>query len=90
MFDVDNFRSISVLPALSKILDKAIHEQLYSYLNVNKLLPNCQSGFRPSYYTATCLTEISDYLFDKMYKRYLIGGIFLDLRKAFAQCNIGA
>ena len=42
-----------------------------------------QSGFRPSYSTATCLTEISDYLFDKMDKRYLIGGIFLDLRKAF-------
>ena len=48
--------------------------------DVSKLLANCQSGFRPSYSTATCLTEISDYLFDKMDKRYLIGGIFLDLR----------
>ena len=83
-FDVNNFRPISVLPALSKILERAIHDQLYSYLNVNKLLANCQSGFRSSYSTATCLTEISDYLFDKMDKRYfLIGGIFLDLRKAF-------
>ena len=78
------FRPISVLPALSKILERAIHDQLYSYLNVNKLLANCQSGFRPSYSIATCLTEISDYLFDKMDKRYfLIGGIFLDLRKVF-------
>ena len=81
-FDVDNFRPISVLPALSKVLERAIHDQLYSYLNVNKLLANYQSGFRPSYSTATCLTEISDYLFDKMDKRYLIGGIFLELRKA--------
>ena len=79
-FDVDNFRPISVLPALSKILEIAIHDHLYSFLNVNKLLANCHSGFRPSYSTATCLTEISDYLFDKMDKRYLIGGIFLDLR----------
>ena len=82
-FDVDNFRPISELPALSKILKIAIHDQLYSYLNVNKLLANHQSGFRPSYSTATCLTEISDYLFDKTDKRYLIEGIFLDLRKAF-------
>ena len=51
-FDVDKFRPISVLPALSKILKRAIHDQLYSYLNVNKLLANCQSGFRPSYSTA--------------------------------------
>ena len=29
-FDVDNFRPISVLPALSKILERAIHDQLYS------------------------------------------------------------
>ena len=64
-FDVDHFRPISVLPASSKILERAIHDQLYSYLNVNKLLANCQSGFRPSYSTATCLTDISDYLFDK-------------------------
>ena len=71
-FDVDNFRLISVLPALSKILERGIHDQLYSYLNVNKLLANCQSGFRPSYSTATCLTKISDYLFDKMDNRYLI------------------
>ena len=72
-----------MLPALSKILERAIHDQLYSYLNVNKLLANCKSGFRTSYSTATCLTENSDYLFDKMDKTYLIGGIFLDLRKAF-------
>ena len=65
---------------MSKILERAIHDQLFSYLNVNKLLANCQSGFRPSYSTATCLTEVSDYLFDKMDKRYF-GGNFLDLRK---------
>ena len=35
-FDVDNFRPMSVLPALSKILERAIHDELYSYLNVKK------------------------------------------------------
>ena len=82
-FDIDNFRPISVLPALSKILERAIHDQLYTYLNANKLLANCQSGFRPSHSTATCLTEISDYLRDKLDQKDIIGSIFLDLRKAF-------
>ena len=75
-FDVDNFRPISVLPALSKISERTIHDQLYSYLNVNYLLANCQLGFRPSYSTATYLTEISYNLLDKMDNRFLIGGIF--------------
>ena len=51
------------------------------YLNENKLLSNCQSGFRPLNLTiATSLTEITDYLFDKMDQENVIGGIFLDLR----------
>ena len=75
--DIDNFRPISVLPSLSKIVERAIHNQLYMYLNENKLLANCQSGFRPLYSTATCLTEIIDYSFDKMYQGNVIGGIFL-------------
>ena len=73
----------SLLPSLSKILERAIHNQLYMYLNENRLLANCQSGFRPLYSTATCLTEITDYLLDKMDQGNVIGGIFLDLRKAF-------
>ena len=81
--DIDNFRPISVLPSLSKILERAIHTQLYKYLNENKLHPDFQSGFRPFHSTATCLTEITDYLFDKMDQGHVIGSIFLDLRKAF-------
>ena len=81
--DPQNFRPISLLPSISKILEKAVHQQLYSYLNNNDLLSDRQSGFRPFHSTSTCLTEITDFLLDNMNSKQLTGSIFLDLRKAF-------
>ena len=46
--DKNNYRPISVLPKLSKIFEKYIHQALYSYMRNNKLLYNLQSGFRRS------------------------------------------
>ena len=82
-YEPQNFRPISLLPAISKILEKAVHQQLYSYLNDNGILSERQSGFRPLHSTSTCLTEIVDFLLDNMNSKKLTGSIFLDLRKAF-------
>ena len=40
-----NYRPISVLPAISKILERILYDQLYSYLTKCELLSNCQFGF---------------------------------------------
>lgn len=82
-YDPQNFRPISLLPSISKILEKAVHQQLYAYLNNNGLISNRQSGFRPLHSTSTCLTEIVDFLLENMNSKQLTGSIFLDLRKAF-------
>ena len=82
-YEVNNFRPISVLPVLSKILEKAVHKQLYAYLNENGMLSSQQSGFRPSHSTATCITDIVDYLLSNMNTKQITGSIFLDLKKAF-------
>ena len=42
----ENYRPISVLPALSKLLEKAVHSQLLEYLETNKLLNQSQFGYR--------------------------------------------
>ena len=42
-----NYRSISLLNSLSKILEKIIHKRLYRFLDTNKLLHDYQCGFRP-------------------------------------------
>ena len=47
--DVNNYRPISILPSLSKIIDKWIQIILMSYLNEHKLLHENQSGFRKNH-----------------------------------------
>ena len=41
-----SYRPVSVLPALSKVLEKIVCEQLTAFLEENSILPNEQHGFR--------------------------------------------
>ena len=43
---INNYRPISVIPAISKIIERVAHRQLSSYLESNNLLNDCQFGFR--------------------------------------------
>ena len=49
--DVNNYRPISILPTVSKIMEKWIHLKFMNYLNDNKLLHEKQSGFRAGHST---------------------------------------
>ena len=62
-----------MLPTLSKILEKAVHNQLYYFLNDNKIITSKQFGFRP---------KLSTILLN-MDSGRLTGAVFLDLSKAF-------
>ena len=46
-----NYRPISILPIISKILERWVHSVVYSYLDECNLIPCCQSGFRPLHST---------------------------------------
>ena len=81
--DPSNFRPISVLPIFSKILERAVHRMVYSYLQEHRLLSPLQSGFRPLHSTSTCLAHVTNTLLENIDKGLLTGLIFLDLSKAF-------
>ena len=49
--DVNNYRPISILPIVSKIMEKLINLKFMKYLNDNKLLHVKQSGFRAGHST---------------------------------------
>ena len=85
--DVSNYRPISVLCIISKILERAVHDQLYSYLSKQGILHPSQSGFRSNHSTTTTLLDTSDYILKNMNDRKLTGAIFLDLKKAFDTIN---
>ena len=81
--DLNNYRPISVIPAVSKIFEKIVYDQLYRYLNDNKLLSSCQSGFRSLHSTLTALLEATNSWSVNIDNGFLNGVVFVDLKKAF-------
>ena len=55
-----NYRPISLLLLISKIIEKLIHEQTSSFLSNNEILYICQSGFRKNHSTDSRLTFLHD------------------------------
>ena len=81
--NVENYRPISVLSIVSKIIERTVHDQMYSYLSVNNFLSSSQSGFRSQYSTATTVIDVQDFILKNMDEGKVTGAIFLDLKKAF-------
>jgi hypothetical protein len=56
--DAQNYRPISNLTVLSKLLERLVASQLLGYLNCNNLLPNNQSAYRANHSTETATAKI--------------------------------
>ena len=56
----NNCTPITVLPTISKILKQAVHQQLYKFLSVSKLLTPNQFGFHPKLSTLTAFAHFTD------------------------------
>jgi hypothetical protein len=80
---LSNFRPISVLSLINKIFENIIQERLLGFLNHNNFLYRFQYGFRPSSSTSYAITEIVTYLYEQINNAKIVGGIFLDIQKAF-------
>ena len=52
--EASNYRPISLLPLISKVIEKVIHDQTSAFLNSRHLLYNYQSGFRKNHSTDFC------------------------------------
>ena len=81
--EVGNYRPVSILCIVSKILERAVYVQLQEYLKDNKLLYEFQSGFRKAYSTDTCLINLMDHIRMLISKGEYVGMVLLDLQKAF-------
>ena len=78
-----NYRPISFLPLISRIIEKLIHEQTSSFLSNNEILYNYQSGFRKNHSTDSCLTFLHNKILKGFDKGLMTGMILIDLQKAF-------
>ena len=81
--DPKNYRPISLLPLVSKIIERIIFEQTQIFLDDNKILYNFQSGFRRNHSTDFCLSYLTDKVLKGFDSGLLTGMILIDLQKAF-------
>lgn len=86
--DVNNYRPISVLPALSKVLEKLLNIRLISFLNRNDILAPNQFGFREGKSTEDCVSSLVDKIVNFLDKKQKCLCIFLDLTKAFDTVSV--
>ena len=78
-----NYRPISVISVIGKIMEKIAYGQIQKYLLENNILSNCQSGFRPKFSTQSALLNVTDNWLSAMDRGELIGVVMIDLKKAF-------
>ena len=83
----NNYRPISILSCASKIIEKAVHKHVYSFLSEFNLINQHQSGFRPFHSTETSLINMVDRWLSNMNSGKMTGVAFVDLRKAFDTVN---
>ena len=78
--DVGNYRPVSILSVVSKILEKAVYAQLEAYLVENNIIYDYQSGFRSSFSTDIFLIHLLDHIKGNCARDLFTGTILLDLQ----------
>ena len=84
-----NYRPISVLPILSKVLEKLARNQLITYLNENSLLYQFQSSYLKGFSTITALTCVTNDMLNSMENKEITLITLLDLSKTFDSLDHG-
>jgi hypothetical protein len=80
---ISNYRPISILPSVSKVFERVIHDQIYEYFLSRNLFYDSQYGFRPQHSTELAAIEIVDRILSEMDNNHVPISVFLDLSKAF-------
>ena len=84
-----NYRPISLLPSLSKILEKIVAKQMIGFLYKKQILYEHQYGFRRSFNTTHPILQFLNKIYQDSNNAAnpFTLGVFLDLKKAFDTVN---
>ena len=81
--DPNNYRPISLLMTLSKLLEKIIYTRVYNFLIETKQIYNSQYGFRSGHNCEHAVSELISAVLKGLQQKEYTLGVFLDLSKAF-------
>ena len=87
-FEAGNYRPISLLSNVDKILEKLVHKRMIKFLEDNKILYDRQFGFRCKHSTVYGLITITEDIKKSIDDGKLTCGVFIDLQKAFDTVDI--
>ena len=85
--DLNNYRPISVLPAVARVFKRLLYNQAYKFFTENQLLGDQQHGFRSLHSTALVLGKCSNQWLMNINNCKINSVIFLDIRKASDTVN---
>ena len=80
---IANHRPITVVNSFAKIFEKIVAQRLINFIDKYKLLNNRQFGFRKHHNTVHAMINLLDTCLDGLDERLTVGGVFLDISKAF-------
>ena len=66
--DFNNYRPISMLPVISKIVEELVYKRLYRYLDEHNLLSDKQFGFRQGRSTTAAVSTLTDYVLTEAWR----------------------
>ena len=78
-----NYRPISLLSSVNKVLERLMYNRLYNFLEMNKNIYDLQFGFRQKYSTSHALIHLTDKIREQLDTGNFACAIFFDLQKAF-------
>ena len=85
--DPGNYRPISLLSSLNKLLEKIIYKRLIDFIEKNKILYRYQFGFRRRHSTTLALMDVVDNIRKNLNAGKKVAGVYIDFSKAFDCVN---
>ena len=86
-YSCNNYRPVSILSCISKLLERLVADQLMCFINRNNVLYENQSGFRKLYSCQSTLIKLTDEWLKHIDNGNMIGTLLIDLSKAFDLVN---
>ena len=78
-----NYRPISLLSCIGKLMERCVHKYLHNYLHANNLIYEKQSGFLPGHSTVFQLIDIYHNITQSLDNKLNTCMVFCGISKAF-------